>query len=245
MLGTDLGAQTIVYMAGAFYIAGLIVINQMALRFLVLAGTIFYLIYYFNVADEPLWEAVYISSLILTANIIGIVSLLAKKSRFAIPKAHADIYPLMPLLPPGDFRALMKHASRYSLKETKKVTTEGMPGSKLYFVISGSPEVHKGESRFTLPPHVFLGEVAFLIDDISSASAWLPEGAEVLEWQFSDLRHHADRNLRFRLALDAVLSVDLARKVATGIAPSAYDPPNSLVSGGGQLTRSSPQKPQS
>ncbi len=239
MLGTDLGAQTIVYVAGAFYVAGLIVINQIALRLLILAGTTFYLIYYFNVAEEPLWEAIYISSLILIANIIGILSLLAKKSRFAIPKAYADIYPLMPLLPPGDFRALMKHASRYSLREPKKVTTEGMPGSKLYFVISGNTEVHKGDSRFTLSPHVFLGEVAFLIDDISSASTWLPAGAEVLEWQFSELRHHADRNLRFRLALDAVLSVDLARKVATGIAPSAYGQPHSLVDSSCQSAPSS------
>ena len=135
----------------------------------------------------------------------------------------------MSLLPPGDFRALMKHAARYSLKERKQVTTEGTPGSKLYFVISGNTEVHKGDSRFTLPPHVFLGEVAFLIDNISSASTWLPAETEVLEWQFSELRHHADRNVRFRLALDAVLSVDLARKVATGIAPPEYRQPPLLV----------------
>ena len=163
-------------------------------------GTCIYLLYYFKIADEPLWSAIYISCLIGLANLFGLLSLLARRSRFAIPKAHADIYPLMSLLPPGDFRTLMKLANRHHIKDRKQVTYEGKPGHTLYFVISGVPEVEKGDAKFTMAPHKFIGEIAFLIDGISSASVWLPEGTEVLEWKFSDLRQYGEKSPRFKLA---------------------------------------------
>ena len=63
----------------------------------------------------------------------------------------------------------------------------------------------------------FLGEIAFLIGQPSSASAWLHPGAEVLEWDFGDLKRKCRRNSRFRLALEAAISVDLSRKVARAV----------------------------
>ena len=65
-----------------------------------------------------------------------------------------------------------------------------------------------------LPPKLFLGEVAFLIGTLSSASAWLEAGTEVLEWRFEDLRRKCARSERFKLALEAAISIDLAKKVA-------------------------------
>jgi len=224
MFELHFGAQSLVYVAGAFYVMGLITINQVILRLLVLTGTCIYLLYYFNIADEPLWSAIYISCLIGLANLFGLLSLLARRSRFAIPKAHADIYPLMSLLPPGDFRTLMKLANRHHIKDRKQVTYEGKPGHTLYFVISGVPEVEKGDAKFTMAPHKFIGEIAFLIDGISSASVWLPEGTEVLEWKFSDLRQYGEKSPRFKLALDAAISIDLAHKVAAGIALPTAEP---------------------
>ncbi|WP_298921185.1 cyclic nucleotide-binding domain-containing protein [uncultured Roseobacter sp.] len=204
----------LVYLAGAFYILGLVIIHQVVLRLLILSGTGVYLLYYFTVANTPLWEAIYVSFLIGMANIIGLTSLLARKSRFAIPRAHADIYGDFPPLPPGDFRALMKLAKRYTVEADKQVTTEGEAGDKLYFVISGSTLVRKSDQAFVLAPKLFLGEVAFLVGAPSSASTWLEEGAEVLEWNFSDLRRKCARSTRFKLALEAAISADLAHKVA-------------------------------
>ncbi|MBW4710529.1 cyclic nucleotide-binding domain-containing protein [Roseobacter sp. YSTF-M11] len=204
----------LVYLAGAFYILGLVIIHQVVLRLLILSGTGVYLIYYFTVGESPLWEAIYVSLLIGAANLIGLTSLLARKSRLAIPRAHADIYYDFPPLPPGDFRALMKLARRYTVDKDKQVTAEGEAGDKLYFIISGSTLVRKGDQAFVLKPKLFLGEIAFLIGAPSSASAWLEEGAEVLEWRFDTLRRKCLRSARFKLALEAAISADLAHKVA-------------------------------
>ncbi|MDW3182240.1 MAG: cyclic nucleotide-binding domain-containing protein [Roseobacter sp.] len=214
----------LVYLAGALYVAGLVTINQIVLRLLILTGTSVYILYYATVAATPLWEAIYVSVMIGTANLIGLSSLLARRSRLAVPRAHADIYRDFPPLPPGDFRSLMKLANRYKVDDERQVTTEGAAGSRLYYVISGATRVQKGDNEFIMPPQFFLGEIAFLIGQPSSASTWLEPGAEVLEWRFEDLRQKCKRSSRFRLALEAAISVDLARKVARAIGPNSVRP---------------------
>lgn len=214
----------LVYLAGALYVLGLITINQVILRLWILSGTSVYIIYYSIVAATPLWEAIYVSMMIGTANLVGLTSLLARKFKVVVPRAYADIYDDFPPLPPGDFRSLMKLAHRYRVEDERKVTSEGEAGTRLYYVISGATRVQKGESEFIIPPKFFLGEIAFLIGQTSSASTWLEPGAEVLEWRFDDLRRKCARSTRFRLALEAAISVDLARKVARAIGPNSVRP---------------------
>lgn len=206
--------EYLAYVAGAFYVAGMAITNQIVLRIFVLAGTSVYLLYYSTISENPLWEAIYVSLLIGLANLGGLTALIARRSHLAIPRAHADIYQDFSELPPGDFRALMKLAKRYTLTEDRQVTAEGEQGSKLYFVLSGSTLVRKGEQAFVLPAKLFLGEIAFLIGVPSSASTWVETGSEVLEWRFDDLRRRCARNPRFKLALEAAISMDLAKKVA-------------------------------
>ena len=152
--------------------------------------------------------------LIGIANVGGLTSLIARNSRWAIPNAHADIYHEFPSLPPGDFRALMKLAKRHVIEKDRQITAENEVGDRLFYVISGSTLVRKGDQAFVLEPKLFLGEVAFLIGARSSASSWLEGGAEVLEWRFDDLHRKCARSARFKLALEAAISADLARKVA-------------------------------
>ena len=197
-----LTAEQLAYLAGAFYVAGMAITNQIILRLLVLGGTGVYIWYYAIASATPLWEAIYVSLLIGIANIGGLTSLIVRRSKLAIPRAHSDIYECFSELPPGDFRALMRLAKRHTLNRDKQITFQGMPGSKLYFVVSGSTLVKKGSDAFALPPRIFLGEIAFLTGSPSSASAWLEEGAEVLEWEFSELKRKCDRVPRFKLALE-------------------------------------------
>lgn len=214
----------LVYLAGSLYVMGLITINQIVLRLWILSGTSVYILYYATVAQAPLWEAIYVSMMIGTANLFGLTSLLARKSRLAIPRAHADIYVNFPPLPPGDFRGLMKLARRYKVEAECQVTTEGEAGTRLYYVVSGATRLQKGDSEFILPPRFFLGEIAFLVGQPSSASTWLEPGAEVLEWRFDELQQKCARNTRFRLALEAAISIDLARKVARAVGPNSVRP---------------------
>ncbi len=214
--------EFLVYAAGAFYVLGLLIINQVTLRLMVLAGTGLYIVYYATVAATPLWEAIYISLLIGGANLIGLTNLLARQSHLALPHAHKDIYGHFPGLPPGDFRTLMRCAKRSIAEHDLSLTNESAPLTRLYYVIDGETTVTKKGDRFRVPAGVFVGEVAYLTGQRASASTRLKAGSEFLEWSTLDLRNASARSTRFKMALESVLSIDLAQKVSRSVAP--YEP---------------------
>ncbi|WP_373635301.1 cyclic nucleotide-binding domain-containing protein [Yoonia sp. SS1-5] len=217
---TDLTTSSLlITMAGSLQICGYLLINQVYLRLTLLAGTCFYIAYYYTVADAPLWGAILISSLTVLTILIGLVGLYAKHARWAIPKAHADLYPLFDDLPPGDFRNLVTSAKRQILRADIVATTQGQRPDHLYFIIGGTFAVQKGTAAFDVPGPTFAGEVAFLTDGPSAATTRLPAGLEVLVWRRYDLARRCKRSPRFKLAVEAVISRDLARKVALAVAP--------------------------
>ena len=223
MVSDYIAPEAVILAAGGVFTIGYLITNQIALRLMILLGTSMYVYYYFTAADTPLWEAIYTSVVMGTANLIGLGSLLWHRSRLAVPVAHRDIYPLFDGLPPGDFRDLVRQAHRHTLTERTQITTEGLKGGKLYFVISGQTDIVKRGERFAMPPHLFVGEVAYMTGRPSAATARLPAGSEVLEWDVETLRRKAARNARFQLAVEAMISKDLAAKVAFAVAPHRHD----------------------
>lgn len=223
MLSDYVAPEAVILAAGGVFTIGYLITNQIALRLMILLGTSMYIYYYFTAADTPLWEAIYTSVVMGTANLIGLGTLLWHQSRLAVPAAHRDIYPLFEGLPPGDFRDLVRQARRHVLTDKTQITTEGVKGGKLYYVISGQTNIVKRGERFTMPPNLFVGEVAYMTDRPSAATARLDAGSEVLEWDVEALRKKAARNSRFQLAIEAMISKDLATKVAFAVAPHRQD----------------------
>lgn len=215
--------KSLVYAAGVFYILGLLIIHQILLRLMVLVGTGFYTVYYATVGDTPLWEAMAISIMIGIANIYGLAILLAGRSRLAIPRRHADIFDQFYSMKPGDFRILMRCARRYVVDTDLILTSEGLPLNRLFYVIAGHTSIVKKGDRFNVPAGVFVGEVAYLTGGTASATTTLAAGSEVLEWTAEDLARASGRSARFKLALESVLSLDLAQKVAHSVAPNSSE----------------------
>lgn len=211
--------EWIVLAAGITYALGYLIINQVLLRIMILIGTGLYTWYYWVVADTPLWEAVLTSIAIGLTNVIGLTALGWRMSPFAIPSEHRDLYAQFDTLPPGDFRDLVRRARRRQVDTETAITKEGAALDHLYYIISGNVRVEKRGESFVLPAQVFVGEVAYLTHAPSAATTWLGPGAEILEWDVTDLRIRAARKSRFKLALEAMISSDLARKVAFAVAP--------------------------
>lgn len=210
--------------AGGTYAIGYLIINQVALRLLVLLGTAFYIWYYWVAADVPLWDAIITSFILGAANLIGLANLFFHKSELYVPRDHRDIYQAQfSHMPPADFRVLMKHARRERLTEPRRVTVEGGRVEALYFVIEGEIHIEKLGERFSMPSGLFVGEIAYLTGRRSSATTWLPAGAEVLVWEFEKLKSRSVHRPRFKLALEAMISRDLAMKVAVAVAPHSPD----------------------
>lgn len=211
-------AETLVLLAGLTYVLGYLTINQVILRLLILLGTGFYIWYYAIAADEPLWTAIWTSLAIGGATLFGLIALLGRNSKLMIPNEHKDVYPKLHGMVPGDFRALVRMAKRYDVQKDTEITTEGRAVERLFFVISGKMEAEKQGTSFDLPSDIFVGEVALLTGRKSSATTVLKAGSEVLEWDVAQLRRKTRKNVRFKLALEAAISRDLAHKVGRAIA---------------------------
>ena len=207
-------------LAGAFFTLGYLIINQALLRVMFALGSIAYLNYYFTAADEPLWGAIWTTIIMMTANLIGLATLLLRNAKLAVPARHRDIYPKLQPMIPGDFRALLRRAQRYVVKEETVVTVQDQHPDKVFFVISGAFQASKFGLTFQMEEATFVGEVAYLRNSPSAATTTFPAGTEVLEWDRVTLDKASKRNPRFKLALEAVMSRDLARKVALAVAPA-------------------------
>lgn len=212
-------SDVLVFAAAAAFVLGYLIINQVALRIMLLIGTGLYIWYYAVVSDDPLWSAIWASTATGMANLIGLTNLLIRRSRWILPKRDIDIYPSFSALPPGDFRKLMLLAQREKLSKGRVLTTSGAAVPDLYYVISGLVDVQKQNGSFVMHSGNFVGEVAFLTNNKASATVMMAEDGELLCWDVNELRARAERDVRFRLALDAMISLDLARKVAQAGAP--------------------------
>ncbi|MDU8943110.1 cyclic nucleotide-binding domain-containing protein [Ovoidimarina sediminis] len=221
--------ELIVLAAGLLFVLGYLIINQWILRILMLIGTALYIWYYATAAAEPLWAAMWMSTATGCANVIGLMFLWFRRSHAAIPHKHRDIYPSFDLLPPGDFRSIILCAKRHVLEDEIEATREGAPVQTLYYILKGSAQAEKKGQSFPLPDNIFLGEIGCLTGVPASATTWIAAGSEILEWDVAQVRRKSERSVRFKLALEAMISHDLAAKVARAGSPAAVASPSSRV----------------
>ncbi|MFK7877605.1 MAG: cyclic nucleotide-binding domain-containing protein [Paracoccaceae bacterium] len=173
-----------------------------------------YIWYYAISADTPQWAAIWISVAMGIANIFGLIALWVGRSKISIPRHYKDVYDLFNILPPGDFRKLMSVARRESLPAGSILTTDQDPVRWLYFVINGSIRIEKFGDTFHIRDNMFIGEVGYLTGNTASATTMLETQSDVLVWEVALLHKKSARDPRFKLALDALISLDLANKVA-------------------------------
>ena len=113
----------------------------------------------------------------------------------------------------------MRRGRRYVTQTDQTLGVEGAPVDNLTYIVSGSARVQKRGEVFTVPSGIFIGEVAFLLNRGSSATTVLDAGSEIITWSKADLDAQSARNPRFKLALEAAISLDMAAKVALAVAP--------------------------
>lgn len=214
--------------ASSLFIVGYLIINQVILRLVMMVGNFSYIAYYATAADTPLWGAIYGTVVMICANIVGLCALHLRNASFSIPGQHSDIYDLFTPARPGDFRALMRLGERRIVTRETVLTQENMPIDELFFIVKGAARVVKGGMAFSVPGPTFTGEVAYLLDRNSVATTIVPAGTEIITWKTETLRRVTKRKPRIKLALDAIISRDLAMKVSHAVPPPSqtYTIPN-------------------
>lgn len=210
----EFGTATFVHLATGAQVLGLLVTRQLVLRLLVLTGSALFVVYYYTHLGQPQWDAIVGSSLIGLANLIGLLILLYSRLPIGMRGDNRLLFDAIGGLEPGQFRRLMRIGQVVRTTDRVTLTREGDVPDQLFFVLQGRPLIEKDSHAFRIGDRCFVGEVAFKLGCPASATASLPKGGTFVTWRRCDLEALLARGPMLKQAFDALISRDMASKVA-------------------------------
>ncbi len=205
----------IVHFATLGYVLGFLFKNQLALRSLVFISSIFYIIYYYFYPEVPLWGAIMGSCLILIANFIGTASILYDRMPFRIHEEYIPVFKSLKGVAPGEFRRLMKFATKHVSDQDTILTKELEAPTHLYYLIDGEASAYKNDHQFTIPSGSFIGEISFILKGNATATVMLKTGCKYLSWEKNALEEILLHNPNLQQAFEARIARDMASKLST------------------------------
>ncbi len=196
------------------YVMGLLTRKELLLRVFLMTGSGFYMLYYFNIADQPLWEAIVATVLIISANLIIILRILRERTTWGMSADMLTLYAAFPTLNPGQFRRIMRRAEIQQADAAQVLCAQGQPLDALYLTIDGEFTLARGAQEAKLGSGQFLGEIAFLLDGPASATVTAQPGARYVRWENQRLKRLLSRNPTLSNAVSALFNYDIARKLS-------------------------------
>ena len=188
--------------------------TEILLRSFAIAGDFAYLAYYFNVAEKPLWDAIFWNIPNILINVAMIFVILRENSIRSLGDDELRLYGKLPGMAPADFRRLVSLGAWQTAAGDTVLAREGEALDRIYYVMDGAPLVEKSGRMFPLNEGVFIGEIAFLKRCPATATVTVQQGARYMAWKHADLERAQAKNDSFRQSLAAILNTDLAGKLA-------------------------------
>ncbi|MFK7834852.1 MAG: cyclic nucleotide-binding domain-containing protein [Sulfitobacter sp.] len=222
-------AATFVHLAVLCYILGLLTRNELVLRGFILLGTGFYILYYYYIADSPLWEAIGASVLIGAANMPVIWRIFRERSTFGMSEEMLTLYRAFPNFNPGQFRTIMAKAEIVHDSPRLTLLQQDVAPDKMYLTITDGFELERDTQNAELGPGNFLGEISFLLGGPATATVVAREGTSYVSWDTGQLQYMMANSPAMANAVSVLLNKDIARKLAVSF-PSQPSPlPNNVT----------------
>ncbi len=121
----------------------------------------------------------------------------------------------LPELGEADVDALIEIATIDVIPPRTELTVEGSMPRRLCYVIEGDMLLEKAGRIRRIGPGIFVGETAFVLDDVASATVTLDKGGRIVSWEIEELRALLRDNDAIAAGFDTAFKQDLARKVAS------------------------------
>ncbi|MEM8749078.1 MAG: cyclic nucleotide-binding domain-containing protein [Pseudomonadota bacterium] len=207
------------HLAALCYAIGLIIRDQLTLRLLILLGTAFYIAYYYIVPSVPLWDAIIWSIILGICNLYVIVQVAYERTTLSMNAEERGLFGHFNRLNPGEFRRLMKIATRHEGDAQRALTTEGTVNDCLFYSLGGQVMITKKGKQFAMTGCGFIGEVGYLLNCPASATTVAAPGTVYLEWPREALQALENRYPGIRVALRDMINADMAEKVAESVGP--------------------------
>jgi CRP-like cAMP-binding protein len=193
--------------------------NPMKLRTFAILGNLTFILYYFLISPVPLWTAILSSVAIILVNIYMMSKIINDRKMFRLSAEEMMLFARLPGLTPGQYKQLLSIAEWHTPKVSMQLTKLGEMPKALYYVLEGQVEVNRDGKRFPVGPHAFIGELAFLRAKPATATTFANVGALIVSWEQAALHSLMQNNDGIRKAIDNMLSIDMAEKMAKSATP--------------------------
>jgi len=207
---------SILFVGLVFKFAGFAVRDELWLRILVTTGLMCDVIFY-ALRSEPVPQSVAASVLLVSVNFVLLLLILTERTTWRMSAEDRTLYASFPTLTPGQFRRLRKIMRRETVGPGTPLALEGKPVDDLMLVYSERIEIEKSGASFPIAGPAFVGEIALLTGNPSSASVRLPEGGTVVRIPLEVLSARMARAPALSNAMVALFGQELARKVADSV----------------------------
>lgn len=207
-------AQNLVHVAAIFTLICYLFKDQIKLRAFAALGDALLTVYYVVAFPAPLWNAMYWTIINVIINVAMIALLLRDRRMTLLSDDEMTLFRALETLSPGQFRKLLKLADWHVQEEPVQLTAEGEKPGHLYYILSGDVTIAKQGRSFVAAPKTFIGEIAFLRGTPASATVTTPPAAHYVSWPVEELQALLKRNEDLKNAFSALLSADMADKVA-------------------------------
>lgn len=199
-----------------FKLAGFVVRDELWLRLLVLTGLACDAAFY-AMRSEPVVQSAMANLLLVSVNLALVLLILTERTTWRMSPGDRMLYQRFPTLTPGQFRRLRRIMRHETVDPGTPLTLEGKPVDDLMLVFAERIEIEKAGASFPIAGPAFVGEIALLTGNVSSATVRLPEGGTVARFPIDLLKARMARAPALSNAMVALFGQELARKVADSV----------------------------
>lgn len=203
----------LIHLGALLYVVCFLFRDQLYLRLLAVASDLVYCIFYYGTVEDPFWAIIY-NLMAISVNAVMVWIIWRDRKSTLMSDRDMQLYQAFTGMTPGDFRRLLKLGQWNTAAEDVTLTTEAQPVDRLYYIFSGKVEIRKGDRLIPIDGKHFIGEIAYLQRTPASATVTAKPGCTYVTWTQADLDRAADKHEGLKLSLSALMSADLAMKVA-------------------------------
>jgi Cyclic nucleotide-binding domain len=204
----------LVHVGSILYLICFLFRDQILLRAFAIAGDLAYVGYYFNVADQPLWGAIFWNIPNVGINLFMIALILHDRGIGNFTENELKLYGKLPSIDPRNFRKLLRAGRWMTASAGTVLTREGEMPDHIYFVLDGGIDLRKGGRKIEVDPGLFIGEIAFLTNKPATATVTVAKDSLYYAWPRGALQIARDKDQDLASAIGTVLNMDLAGKLA-------------------------------
>ncbi len=197
-------------------IAGFLVRDELLLRVMVAGGLACDAAFY-GLRPEPILQSTLSNLGLVAINVALILLIISERTTWRMSAEDRSLFTHFGTLTPGQFRRLRPMMVRQTEGAGAELTWEGQPVENLMLVFSDRILIAKDGAEFPIAGPAFVGEIALLTGNPSSASVTLPDGGTVVRLPITQFKRRMARTPALSNAMVALFGHELARKVADSV----------------------------